>query len=130
MGEPCHIGEDELLALDVNVIDVVAIDDEAPANTDEQVAVGAKLLANHNFDLPQLEGKQARLIVGLHEVAIIAVRRDIDNLLGGNAHQVGGGGYDQILLQHDAAKIRTQRRCKDNKTRKMYEMSGIMYEIP
>ena len=129
MGKPRHIGKDKLLALDVDIIDVISVDDEAPANTDEQVAVCAKLIANHSLDLPQLEGEQACFVVDLHEVAIVAVRRNVDNLVGSNAHQVGSGGYDQILLQHDVAKVRTQRRCKDMKNGEMYEIGRLMYEM-
>ena len=118
MGEPRYVRKDKLLALDVDVIDIISVNDEAPANTNKQVAIGAKLIVNHNLDLPQLESEQACLIVDLHEVAVIAIRRDEDDLVGGNTHQISSGGYNQILLQHDAAKVRTRRRCKDNKTLK------------
>ena len=105
MSEPCHIGKDKLLALNVDVIDVISIDNKPPANANEQVVVRAKLIENHILNLPQLEREQTRLIVGLHKVAVVAVRRDIDYLVGGDAHQVGGSGYDQIFLQHDATKV-------------------------
>ena len=107
VGEPGHIGKDELLTLDVDVIDIVSVDDEASADAHKQFAVGPQLLTNHSLDLTQLESQQACLVVGLHNVAIVAVRRDEDNLVGGNAHQFGCGGYDQKLLEHVSAKVRT-----------------------
>lgn len=129
MGKPVVIGQDELLALDIDVIDVIAVDDEPPADTDEQVALGAQLITDHTLNLPQLEGKQTRLIVGLHQVAVVAVRRDEDDLLGGNTHQVGCCGYDQILFEHDAAKIEFWRKRKATKGGKMYETGGLLYEM-
>ena len=45
----------------------------------------------------------------------VAVRRDEDDLLGGNTHQVGSCGYDQILFEHDAAKIELKRKRKATK---------------
>lgn len=129
MGKPVVIGQDELLALDIDVIDVIAVDDEPPADTDEQVALGAQLITDHTLDLPQLEGEQARLIVGLHQVAVIAVRRDEDDFLGGNTHQVGSCGYDEILFEHDAAKIELKRKRKAAKRGKMYETGGLLYEM-
>ncbi len=98
MRKPRHIRKDELLALDIDVIDIVAIDDKAPAYTDKQVAVGAELIPNHIFQLPELEREHSRLVVGLHQVAIIPVRRDKHNLVRRDAHQVSRSGYDQILL--------------------------------
>ena len=57
--EPCHVRKDELLALDIDVIDVIAVDDEPPAYADKQVALGAQLFTDHTLDLPQLESEQA-----------------------------------------------------------------------
>lgn len=129
MGKPIVVGQDELLALDIDVIDVIAVDDKPPAYADEQVALGAQLITDHILYLPQLESEQARLIVGLHQVAVIAVRRDEDDLLGGNTHQVGGSGNDQILFEHDAAKIELKRKRKATKRGKMYEKGGLLYEM-
>lgn len=129
MRETTVVGQDKLLALDVDVIDVVSVDDEAPAYTDEQVAITAKLLVNHSLNLPQLEGEHTSLVVSLHKVAIVAVRRDKDNLVGSDAHQVCGSGYDQILLEHYAAKVATPLECKDRLLVEMYEMCRKMYEM-
>lgn len=129
MRKPRHIRKDELLALDIDVIDIVAVDDKAPAYTDKQVAVGAELLPNHILHLPELEREHSRLVVGLHQVAIIPVRRDKHNLVGGNAHQVSRSGYDQILLQHDEAKVATSLDCKDRLLVELYEMCQKMYEM-
>ena len=129
MRETAVVGQDKLLALDVDVIDIVSVDDEAPADTDKQVAIAAKLLVNHGLNLPQLECEHTRLVVSLHKIAVVAVRRDKDNLVGSNAHQVCGGGYDQILLEHNAAKVATPSECKDRLLVEMYEMCRKMYEM-
>ena len=123
------VGQNERLALDVDVIDIVSVDDKAPADTDEQVAIAAKLLMNHGLNLPQLEGEHTHLVVSLHKVAVVAVRRDKNNLVGRNAHQVCGGGYDQILLEHNAAKVATPSECKDRLFAEMYEICRKMYEM-
>lgn len=115
--------------MDIDVIDIVAIDDKAPAYTDKQVAVSAELFPNHILHLPELEHKHSRFVVGLHQVAIIPVRRDKHNLVGRNAHQVSRRGYDQILLQHDEAKVATSLECKNKLFVEMYEISIKMYEM-
>ena len=129
MRKTAVVGQDKLLALDVDVIDIVSVDDEAPADTDEQVAIAAKLLVNHSLNLPQLEGEHTRLVVSLHKVAVIAIRRDKDNLVRRNAHQVCGSGYDQILLEHSATKVTTSLECKDRLLVEMYEICRKMYEM-
>lgn len=129
MRETTVVGQDKLLALDVDVIDVVSVDDEAPADTDEQVAIAAKLLVNHGLNLPQLESEHTRLVVNLHKVAVVAVRRDKDNLVRRDAHQVCGSGYDQILLEHNATKVATSLECKDRLLVEMYEICRKMYEM-
>ena len=111
------------MALDVDIIDIVTIDDKTSAYTDKQIAFSTQLFMNHSLNLPQLEGKQTRLVVGLHKVAVVAVRRDKDYLFWCDAHQISGGGYDQILLEHDAAKVITLREIKDYILIKMYETS-------
>ena len=115
--------------MDIDIVDIVAIDDKAPAYTDKQVAVGAKLLPNHILHLPELEREHSRLVVGLHQVAIISVRRDKHNLVGRNTHQVSRSGYDQILLQHDEAKVATPSECKYRLFVEMYEICRKMYEL-
>ena len=115
--------------MDIDVIDIVAIDDKAPAYTDKQVAVGAKLLPNHILHLPELEREHSRLVIGLNHVAVIPVRRDKHNLVGRNAHQVSRSGYDQILLQHDEAKVATSLECKNKLFVEMYEIAIKMYEM-
>ena len=55
-------------------MDIVAIDDQAPADTDEQVAFGAQLITDLRLHLTQMEREHPRLVVGLHQVAIVAVR--------------------------------------------------------
>ena len=67
------VGQDELLVLDIDVIDIVAVDDEASADTNEQMAFAAQLFMNHSLNLPQLEGEHTRFVVNLHKVAIVAV---------------------------------------------------------
>ena len=115
--------------MDIDIVDIVAIDDKPPAYTDKQVAVGAKLFPNHILHLTELEREHSRLVVGLHQVAIIPVRRDKHNLVGRNAHQVSRCGYDQILLQHDEAKVATPSECKVIIFVEMYEIGRKMYEI-
>ena len=117
------------MALDIDIIDIVAIDDKAPAYTNKQVAVGAELFPNHILHLSELEREHSRLVVGLHQVAVIPVRRDKHNLVGRNTHQVSRCGYDQILLQHDEAKVATSWDCKDRLFVEMYEIGLKMYEI-
>ena len=129
MRETAIVGQDKLLALDVDVIDIVSVDDEAPADTDEQVAIAAKLLMNHGLNLPQLEGEHTRLVVSLHKVAVVAVRRDKDNLVGRDAHHVCSSRYDQILLEHNASKVATPLECKDRVFVEMYERLEKMYEM-
>lgn len=114
--------------MDIDIIDIVTVDDKSSSDANERVAVSVQLHLNHILNLPQLKSEQTRLVVGLHKITVVAVRRDEHNLVGGNAHQVGGSGYDQKLPRHDAAKIRTCRRCKDTKSGEMYEMVGKMYE--
>lgn len=70
-----------------------------------------------------------RLIVGLDKIAVVAVRRNEHDLLGCNAHQIRGGRYDQIFLQHDEAKVTTPWECKDMDLVQMYEIARLMYEI-
>ena len=79
--------------------------------------------------MPELECEHSRLVVGLHHVAIIPVRRDKHNLVGRDAHQVSRCGYDQILLQHDEAKVATPSECKDKLFVEMYEICLKMYEL-
>ena len=129
MRKPRHIRKDELLALDIDIIDIVAVDDKAPAYADKQVAVGAKLFPNHILHLTELEREHSRLVVGLHKITVVAVRRDKHNLVGRNAHQVSRSGYDQILLQHDEAKVATPSECKDKLFVEMYETCLKMYEL-
>lgn len=116
------------MALDIDVIDVIAVDDEPPAYADKQVALGAQLFTDHTLDLPQLESEQARLVVGLHQVTVVAVRRDEHNLFRSNTHQLGCRGYDQIFFEHDATKVKTCRKRKETILCLMYEISGLMYE--
>ena len=115
--------------MDIDVIDIVAVDDKAPAYTDKQVALSAKLFPNHILNLPELEREHSRLVVGLHQVAIIPVRRDKHNLVGRNTHQVSRSGYDQILFQHDEAKVATSLECKNKLFVEMYEIAIKMYEM-
>ena len=129
MREPRHIRKNELLALDIDIIDIVAIDDKAPAYTDKQVAVSAELFPNHILHLPKLEREHSRLVVRLHQVAVIPVRRDKHNLVRRDAHQVSRSGYDQILFQHDEAKVATSLDCKDRLFVEMYEIALKMYEM-
>ena len=39
-----------------------------------------------------------KFLPGLHERRVVAVRGDVDNLLGRNTHQVNGCGYDELLF--------------------------------
>ena len=83
-------GQDELLALDVDVIDVVTVDDEASADTDEQKPFVAKLVVDHGLDDTQLIGEQTRLVVGQHDITVVAVRRNVDYRFGDETHHVVG----------------------------------------
>ena len=129
MRKPRHIRKDELLVLDIDIIDIVAVNDKASSNSDELETLSAKLFPNHIFHLPELEREHSRLVVGLHQVAIIPVRRDKHNLVGRNAHQVSRCGYNQILLQHDEAKVATSSDCKYRLFVEMYEIGLKMYEL-
>ena len=115
--------------MDIDIIDIVAIDDKPPAYTDKQVAVGAKLFPNQILHLPELEREHSRLVVRLYQVTVIPVRRDKHNLVGRDAHQVSRSGYDQILLQHDEAKVATSLECKNKLFVEMYEIAIKMYEM-
>ena len=129
MREPGYIRQNKLLALDIDIIDIIAVNDEAPADTDKQVAIGAKLFSNHVLHLAQLESEHTRLVVSLNKVTVVAIRRDKNNLLRRNSHQVSRGGYDQILFQHDVAKVATPSECKDRLFAEMYEICRKMYEM-
>ncbi len=129
MREPRHVREDEFLILDIDVIDIVAVDDKASANPDELETFRAKLFPYHTLHLTQLESQHPRLIVRLNQVAVIPVRRNKHNPFGRNAHQVSRCGYDQILLQHDEAKVATPSECKVIIFVEMYEIGRKMYEI-
>ena len=113
MCETAVVGQDQLLALDIDVIDIAAVDDESPPDTEEHVVIPAQLLMNHVKNLSQLEGEHSSLVVNLHKVAVVAVRRDKDNLVWCDAHQIYSSGYDQIRLGHGAAKVKTILECKD-----------------
>ena len=115
--------------MDIDVIDIVAIDDKAPAYTDKQVAVSTELFPNHILHLPELEREHSRFVVRLHQVAIIPVRRDKHNLVRRDTHQVSRSGYNQILLQHDEAKVATSWDCKYRLFVEMYEIGLKMYEL-
>lgn len=91
MGKTVVVRQDKLLALDIDIIDVVAVDDERPANTNELVSLDAQLLMDHGLNLTQLEGELTHIVVGLHQIAIVAVRGDEDNPVGCYAHQITGG---------------------------------------
>ena len=69
------------------------------------------------------------VVVGLNQVAVIPVRRDKHDLVWRNAHQVSRSGYDQILLQHDEAKVATSLECKNKLFVEMYEIAIKMYEM-
>lgn len=85
MTECSHIGEDQLLSGGVDVVDVGAVDDQAFADADENVALAAELGGDHAFDLSELVGKNTTDVVGLHECRVVTVRGNIDDALGGNA---------------------------------------------
>ena len=90
-----------MLARDIDVVDVVHVDDQASTDTNEHVAHVGELLADHVLELPQLESDHANLTTRNEQVAVVAIRRDIDDLGCRYAQQFVGGGYDEMSVHAD-----------------------------
>ena len=85
-------GQYELLFRQVNHVDIALVDDEAPAHPDKHIVLE---LLEHLVEEMKLEGHLAALSIGQHEVRIVAVGTDIDNLVRGDSHQFGAGRYSE-----------------------------------
>ena len=90
MAKSVIIRQYELLSRYIYVIYVRAVNNMTATNTNEGITLLAELTFDQSFDLPQLQSKYSGLIVCQHKGRVVAIRGDIDNLLWGNTHQVGG----------------------------------------
>ena len=83
------------------MVDVVHVDDQASTDTNEHVAHVGELLADHVLELSQLESDHANLTTRNEQVAVVAIRRDIDDLRCCYAQQFVGSGYDEMSVHAD-----------------------------
>ena len=83
------------------MVDVIHVDNQASTDTNEHVAHVGQLFADHVFELAQLESDHANLTTRNEQVAVVAIRRDIDDLRCRYAQQFVGGGYDEMSVHAD-----------------------------
>ena len=96
--------------LDVDVVDIPAVDDEALADADETGTVGLDLLVvNHGFNLSQLACHHAYGAVSLDNVGIVPVRGDADDAVGHYPYNLIGCGDDEMGLHGGTMALRWQR---------------------
>jgi hypothetical protein len=98
-----------LLARDIDVVDVIHVDDQASTNTNKRAAHVGQLLANHILQLTQLEGHHANLTTRNQQIAVVAVRGDINNLPRCYTQQFVGSRYDEMsvhaVFKKSSAKV-------------------------
>ena len=80
---------------------MVDIDNQTSTDTDKHVAHVGQLFANHVLELTELEGHHTNLTTRNEQVAVVAIRRDIDDLRCRYAQQFVGGGYDEMSVHAD-----------------------------
>lgn len=74
------IYKDELLLGHMDVINIIEVDNQALTNTHEVLAQFRQLVSNHSLYLSQLVGYQPHLAAGLEEIAVVAVRGDVQDV--------------------------------------------------
>ena len=84
----------------MNVINVIEVDNQALTNTHEVLAQFRQLVSNHSLYLPELVSYKPHLAAGLKEIAVIAVRGDVQDVARGYSQQVIRGRYDQMCIGH------------------------------
>lgn len=97
MVERGNVGENQLLLRYIDIVDVGTVYNQTLADADEDVAFDTELQSDHLFDLSQLERQHPHLAIGLYECRIVAVRRDIDDAVGCDAHQIVRRRHYQIF---------------------------------
>ena len=60
--------------------DMIHVDNQASTDADKHVAHVGQLFADHILELTELEGHHANLTTRNEQVAIVAIRRDVNNL--------------------------------------------------
>ena len=82
--EPAAIGvaQQELLTVEVDIIDVVAIDNQAAANAYKGFCLLGQLLTHHSLQLSKLEEHNTLLIPHNVQCGVIAVCLYADDILG------------------------------------------------
>lgn len=88
MVAPIAVRKHQLLLGNVNGVNKVMVDDEAPAQPDEVVTGIAELSPYQILNLTQLEGHKMLAVVLRHDMGIIPVCRHINQSAGGNAKQL------------------------------------------
>ena len=81
--------------------DMIHVDNQASTDADKHVAHVGQLFADHVLELTELEGHHTNLTTRNEQVAIVAIRRDIDDLGCRYAQQFVGGGYDEMSIHAD-----------------------------
>ena len=80
---------------------MIHVDNQASTDADEHIAHVGQLFADHILELTELESHHANLTTRNKQVAIVAIRRDVDNLRCCHAQQFVGGGYDEMSVHAD-----------------------------
>ena len=91
------VGDDDCLLGDIDQVDVVPIDDEAPSDPDEGRLVFAKLIAYLVFYLTELIGNQMLVTILRDYFGVVAFGRDKHQPVRGNPQKFGTGRYDDEL---------------------------------
>ena len=60
--------------------DMIHVDNQASTDANEHVAHVGQLFANHVLELTELEGHHTNLTTRNEQVAIVAIRRDVNDL--------------------------------------------------
>ena len=80
---------------------MIHVDNQTSTDTNEHVAHVGQLFADHVLKLTELEGHHTNLTTRNEQVAVVAIRRDIDDLRCRYAQQFVGGGYDEMSIHAD-----------------------------
>lgn len=84
--------EYQYLLREIDDVNIAFVDDEAPADTGEHIVLE---LLEDLIEEMQLECHLAALAIGQHQVRIVAVGTNVDNLVRGDSHQFGAGRYSE-----------------------------------